>query len=305
MDPLDLVKLTPLMDLSDGRPEIVLGLMDGPVATDHPDFAGGTIREAPGGVRASCSQKKSAACLHGTSTAGILSAKRESSAPGICSVCTLMVRPIFKESSQGEGALPSATPAELAAAIVECAGAGARLLNLSVALADPSTRGERELEDALDYAMRRGAIVVTAAGNQGTLASSAITRHPWVIPVVACDLRGRPLGESNLGSSIGRRGLSAPGEGITSLGIDGELRTVGGTSAAAPFVTGALALLWSIFPAASATEVKSAAVIGAQQRRRTTVVPPLLDAWAGYRKLAQTHTPVKGESRPSNGRSRP
>ena len=50
--------------------------------------------------------------------------------------------------------------------------------------------------------------MVAAAGNQGTLGSSAITRHPWVIPVVACDLRGRPMNESNLGSSIGRRGLT-------------------------------------------------------------------------------------------------
>jgi subtilisin family serine protease len=299
MDPLNLVRLTPLMDLSDGGPEIVLGLMDGPVVMDHPDLAGGTIREVPGGMRAGCSQKKSAACSHGTSTAGILSAKRESSAPGICPGCTLLVRPIFQESSQVEGALPSAAPGELATAIVECAGGGARVLNLSVALAEPSSRGERELEEALDYALRQGTIVVTAAGNQGALASSAITRHQWVIPVVACDLHGRPLGESNLGSSIGRRGLSAPGKDITSLGTDRDPHTVGGTSAAAPFVTGAVALLWSIFPSASATEVKSA-VTGAQQRRRTTVVPPLLDAWAGYRRLAQTHTPVKEGSKRSD-----
>ena len=32
--------------------------------------------------------------------------------------------------------------------------------------------------------MKRGAIVVAAAGNQGgMLGSSAVTRHPWVIPV--------------------------------------------------------------------------------------------------------------------------
>ena len=36
-----------------------------------------------------------------------------------------------------------------------------------------------------------------------------ITAHPWVVPVGACDLRGKPLNESNLGHSIGRRGLLA------------------------------------------------------------------------------------------------
>jgi hypothetical protein len=42
--------------------------------------------------------------------------------------------------------------------------------------------------------------------------------------------------ESNLGGSIGRRGLGAPGDGVTSLGTGGEPLTLGGTSVAAPFV---------------------------------------------------------------------
>jgi hypothetical protein len=84
------------------------------------------------------------------------------------------------------------------------------MINLSAALTQPTSKGERELEEAMDQAARQGVIMVVAAGNQGTLGSSAITRYPWVNPAVACDLRGRPIGESNLGSSIGRRGLAAP-----------------------------------------------------------------------------------------------
>jgi subtilisin family serine protease len=199
------------------------------------------------------------------------------------------VRPIFKEGAPGNGALPSATPAELARAIVKCIEAGARVLNLSAAFVQPSSRGERELEEALDYATQFGVIVVAAAGNQGALGSSAITRHPWVIPVAACDLRGRPVGQTNLGSSVGRRGLLAPGEGVVSLGAEGDPRTLGGTSVAAPFVTGTVALLWSIFPKASAAEVKHAVTTGAYGRRRTTIVPPLLGAWASYQTLATTY----------------
>ena len=140
------------------------------------------------------------------------------------------------------------------------------------------------MEEALDQAARRGVIVVAAAGNQGTLGSSAITRHPWVIPVVACDLRGRPMNESNLGSSIGRRGLSAPGDGITSLGAEGQPLTLGGTSVAVPFVTGAIALLWSEFPSATAAQIKLA-ITQASTPRRASVVPPLLDAAAAYQIL--------------------
>ena len=108
--------------------------------------------------------------------------------------------------------MPRASAEELATAIAEVVDAGARIVNLSVALIQPSARGERELQQGLDYAALKGAIVVAAAGNQGTLGSTVITRHPWVVPVVAYDLRGRPMALSNLGGSIGRRGVGAPGE---------------------------------------------------------------------------------------------
>ncbi len=288
MSPLDLVKLTALMDRTSGRAEIAVGLIDGPVAINHPDLTSENIREIPGKLSGTCAQASSAACLHGTFVAGILCGQRGSAAPAICPNCTLLVRPIFAETTSGNGQMPSATPEDLAVAIVETIDAGARVLNLSAALAQPSSKGERELEEVLDYAARRGVIVVAAAGNQGTLGSSAITRHPWVIPVVACDLRGRPMNQSNLGSSIGRRGLSAPGEDITSLGAEGQPLTFGGTSAATPFVTGAIALLWSEFPAATAAEVRLA-VTQAYAPRRNTVVPPLLDTWAAYQAMTKAH----------------
>ena len=288
MLPLELIKLTPLMARTSGRREIVVGLLDGPVATNHPDLTGEHLCEIPGKIGRACIQPDSTACLHGTFAAGILSAKRGSPAPSICPGCTLLVRPIFKESAAENGAMPSATPEELAGAIVECIRAGARVLNLSIAFAQPSSTGEREIEEALDYAARLGIIVVAAAGNQGTLVSSAITRHPGVIPVAACDLRGRPVGQTNLGSSVGKRGLIAPGQSVVSLGAEDEPRTLGGTSVAAPFVTGTIALLWSMFPRASAAEVKSA-VTSAYGRRRATVVPPLLDAWASYQTMATTY----------------
>jgi subtilisin family serine protease len=223
----------------------------------------------------------SPACKHGTFVAGILVAKRGSAAPAICPGCTLLVRPIFLETDSGNGHMPSATPQELASAIVETIDAGARILNLSAALAQPSVKGEGELQSALDYAAQCAVIVVAAAGNQGMVGSSVITRHPWVIPAAGCDLQGRPQSQSNLGSSIGRRGLLAPAEAITSLGPEGEPVTFGGTSVAAPFVTGAFALLWSEFPVAPAAALLLA-VRGTRKPSRMGIVPPLLDAWSAY-----------------------
>jgi subtilisin family serine protease len=286
---LNLVQLAPLMERTSGTTQIVIGLMDGPVAVNHPDLVAESVRGIGGESGAGCAHPGSAACTHGTFTAGILSAKRGSPAPAVCPGCALLVRPIFRESAAANGALPSATPGELAKAIVECIEAGARVLNLSAAFAQPSSRGEHELEEALDYAARLGVVVVAAAGNQGALGSSAITRHPWVIPVAACDLQGGPVGQTNLGSSVGRRGLLAPSEGLVSLGAEGGPLSLGGTSVAAPFVTGTIALLCSMFPRVSVAEVKHAVMMSAYGRRRTTIVPPLLDAWASYQTMATTY----------------
>jgi len=282
MDPLERVNLLPLMERSKGRVDITLGLIDGPVVMDHPELTD-NIREVRK-QRGACARSNSAACQHGTFVAGILSGRRGSVAPAICPGCTLLICPIFPEGCFVDKGMPSATPEELAGAIRETVQGGARVINISAALARPSTGRERELEQALDYAAVRSVLVVAAAGNQAMLGSSAITRHPWVIPVTACDSNGKPIKESNLASSIGKRGLSAPGENISSLGTNGKPQTGGGTSAAAPFVTGTIALLWSEFPSATATQLR-VSLCQANGTRRNTIVPPLLDAWAAYQAM--------------------
>jgi subtilisin family serine protease len=224
------------------------------------------------------------ACKHGTFIASILAVDRGCGAPGICPGCTFIVRPVFSEAATNDRSMPSATPEMLATAILDGLSGGARVLNLSLAVVRASAKGERELQLALDAAASRGAIVIAAAGNQGTVASTVITRHPWVIPVVACDLSGRVLGLSNLASSIGQRGLSAPGEGVMGLDPGGALVRSVGTSVAAAIVTGAAALLWSEFPRASAAEIKRALTHRDVGVRRA-LVPPLLDAWRAYEHM--------------------
>jgi hypothetical protein len=70
--------------------------------------------------------------------------------------------------------------------------------------------------------MQRGIIIVAAAGNQSIVASTLITPHPWVPPAAACNREGMPSAYSNIGLSIGARGLRAPGDGVVISGADGK-----------------------------------------------------------------------------------
>jgi len=281
MDPCDIVRLRPLMQRTEGSVELAVGLIDGPVALDHPWLAPARVVSLDGSA-VPCDAGM--ACRHGTGVAGILFARRGSSAPALCPGCTLMVRPIFGREANGSG--PGlAHPNELASAIAACVQAGARVINLSAAMAGNGVRDTHVLHAALDLCARRGTLVVAAAGNRGGVGGSLITSHPWVIPVCACDAHGRPQAYSTHGMSIGRQGLGAPGDAIASLAPGGKAARIDGTSAAAAFVTGAIALLWSLFPEASAGRIKSA-VAGPPGRRRS-IVPPLLDAEAAWLALAR------------------
>ena len=276
---LDAVGLRRVMAIESGWEEVSVALLDGPVAVAHPSLDGACVRGTGSKQPTSCRRTTSFACRHGTFIAGILSARRGRGAPGICPGCVLLVRPIFSEDQ--DGTLPGAAPREVANAISESLDAGAELINISAALG-PTVGREPQLDAALEISARRGAIVIAAAGNDGTLGSSPLTRHVGVIPVTACDAAGRPMRASTVGRSHGLRGVSAPGA-VMSLSPQGPSVALSGSSFAAALVTGACALLRSAFRTVPAHEIVRA-VRGSG--RRTSVVPPLLDAWAAYQRLA-------------------
>ena len=282
---LELVRLPPVMDLTAGSAELRLGLIDGPVEMSHPDLATENIHLVNVSPAAGIATPDNTSLIHGTFVAGILSSRRGSSAPAICPGCSLLIRPIFGESRKGGNLFT--TPGELAAAIIDVVNAGARVVNLSVSLTRSSSATDREVRDALDYAARYGVITIAAVGNQGQINGSSVTRHPGVIPVVACNGQGAVTTYSNLAASAARTGLLAPGEDIISLGPNAGTQRLSGTSAATAIVTGAIALIWSLYPSASPPEIKEAVTPRGNDRGRG-LVPPVLDAWRAHEKLERT-----------------
>lgn len=267
-DPHAAVGLRRLMAETQGLPEVVVGIIDGPVAADP--------RRPALADDARCTETTTRACQHGTIIFSLLANDRTSFTPGICPKCKFIVRPILSDET-------AVAPSDrLAAALRELASSGARVVNLSVGFATIGTgRGREAVRAALDDAAAADVLIVAAMGNSGAIAGSTITSHPAVLPVAAGDTSGRAIASSNLSLSCARRGLLAPGAGITATDASGQSVVVEGTSVAAPFVTGCAALLFSLTPAASCHDVMEA-MLGPRSRRRG-LVPPMLDAWSAHR----------------------
>ena len=117
---------------------------------------------------------------------------------------------------------------------------GATVLNLSFGTPSRTQPGRAQAAGGRRrYAARYGCVLVAASGNSGAAERYYPAALPEVIAVGSVGSDGRRSKFSSYGDHVA---LSAPGERIVSCGLRG-LREGSGTSYAAPFVTGAAALL--------------------------------------------------------------
>ena len=280
MDALSIINIHKLMNKTQGNPKIIIGLVDGPIYV-HSEFEKASI-ETIQSSNIYCKNIDNKACKHGTFIAGILCSKR-GIAPGICPKCTLLLRPIFNEFCINCNTTdhPNANPEELVKAIKEVIDQGARIINLSIGTTILSTKDYRIIYDAYDYALKHDVIIVISAGNSGNMGRVTLIDHSWIIPVTACDEKGLLYEKANFGRFISRRGVMAPGKNIISTLAGGGYSTRSGTSFAAPFVTGKIALLWSIFPNAKARDILNVIV----PTKRKSIIPYVLNAEESFRIL--------------------
>jgi subtilisin family serine protease len=189
---------------------------------------------------------------HGTAVAGIIGAvgNNDVGLSGVCWSVQLLPLKIF--GAKGEEGRLSAALEAIDYAIAE----GARVLNLSWTLVG----GEKSafLEDALKKAEKAGVLVVTAAGNDGLdLTVEPVYPASYdlsnLIAVAAHGPDGTLLSFSNYG--LGVVDLAAPGFEITTTGGKYGYTSFTGTSAAAPHVSGAAALLLSQNPSLAPSRI--------------------------------------------------
>jgi hypothetical protein len=246
---------------------LTIAVVDGPYDAA---VLSGILGQAPVNLcDGSCSTNPSNARDHGTFIMGLLGAGRDAPIPGLCSGCRLLHIPLFVDA-----VAPAASVGELAHAIGIAVAAGAKLINLSLAILGDDSQYDRELDVALDQAEASGAVVVVAAGNQGRLAMGQLLSHPVTIPVVATDAAGRLLPESNFGPAISHRGIAALGHHVLGYAPGAGTTVMSGTSVATAVATGTLAELWSAHPNAEGETLRAAV---ARLAPRNGSIPPMID----------------------------
>ena len=130
--------------------------------------------------------------------------------------------------------------------LIRAVDQGARVINLSLGTYEDN----QLLREAVDYAHRRGAVLVAAAGNDGGESLPFPAAYPGVISVSAIDAERQHAHFSNRGPVD----LAAPGVGVFLPWSDEQMLQISGTSASSPIVAGAIAGLLSQEPSLSPQE---------------------------------------------------
>ncbi|MBD2593058.1 peptidase S8 [Nostoc spongiaeforme FACHB-130] len=176
---------------------------------------------------------------HGTHVAGTVAqaTNNQYGVAGVAYQASLMPLKVLNEYGGG-------TVADIAEAIKFAADKGADVINMSL-----GGGGESQLmKDAIDYAHRKGVVIIAAAGNESANGASYPARYPYVIGVSAFGPEGEKADYSNYGAGVD---ISAPGGSDTgkilqeTINENGESEFLGlqGTSMAAPHVAGVAALI--------------------------------------------------------------
>jgi subtilisin family serine protease len=231
---------------------------------------------------------------HGTFTAGIIAAAINNN-EGIAGISRgVKIMPLRALNFLGRG-----SSSDIVEALVYAADNGAKIINVSIEQLE--SHKSRALQWAVDYAYRKGALIVVASGNQGQdTAAISPSGLAHVITVAATDHQDKRMGFSNWGKYVR---LSAPGEEILSLrarrtdflvmagskqyqagraffGPEAKYYHATGSSFSAPFVTGVASLILAKNPKLNPDQVQRMLLMSADD-----IESPGWDQLTGYGRL--------------------
>ncbi|WCN82046.1 type VII secretion-associated serine protease mycosin [Micromonospora sp. LH3U1] len=242
---------------------VTVAVIDSGVSATHP-LLEGRVLEGRDFNNLAANKGQCDEAGHGTLIAGIIAGREGLGVPfsGIAPAARIL--PIRVLPKLGDTSDPK-LPGEIAAAIDWAVAQGADVINLSLTTI-PST----ELTAAVERALAQKVVLVAAAGNgtgQQTDRPGYPAAYPGVIAVGGVDEQGGHVGTSISGDYVD---IAAPGLQIIGPAPNGpgyRLVAEGGTSYAAAYVTGVVALVRAAYPSLNPQEV-------ADRLKRTADNPP-------------------------------
>lgn len=189
---------------------------------------------------------------HGSSVSGILAAATDNGAgiAGVAPDCRIMTLRAF--DARGVGA-----ESDVARALAYAVAQGVRVVNMSFG----DIVYSRVLRDVIRYAYARGVVLVSSAGNAQSSRLHYPSAYDETISVTATASNDILAGFSNFGPTVD---IAAPGADILTTDTEGRYTRFYGTSAAAPYVAGAAALILSRHPAFTPEDVRGILLAGAE-----------------------------------------
>jgi subtilisin family serine protease len=235
---------------------ITIAEIDTGVNAQLPELAGRVLRGkdfgAPGDGRVDRSTDPFG---HGTAMASIMVAR--SGTLGITGIAPgARILPIAVPLS---GTTDRSPDDHVADAIRWAADHGAKIITMALGgVRDPQTTNEpcpSDEQSAIYYALRKGAIPLAAAGNQGD-SGNAVEQPGVCLGVVSVGAVNRNDKVASFSARHKYVSFDAPGVGVPSLGrIPGQAYAGNGTSQATALASGITALVWSKYPALTGRQV--------------------------------------------------
>jgi thermitase len=227
-------------DISKGDEDVIIAVVDTGVDMDHPDLRR-RLMEGYNVMQNSSDYDDDNG--HGTHVAGII-ASETNNREGIAGITwNNRIMPVKAMSSKGYG-----YTFDIAKGIIWAADHGADVINLSLGNYQQSAF----LEEAIQYAYDKGAVLVSAAGNDNSEQPSFPAAFPEVLSVSAVSYTGEKADFSNYGYYID---VTAPGVYIPSTYFQNQYAALSGTSMASPHVAGLAGLILSVNPDLSNRQV--------------------------------------------------
>jgi subtilisin family serine protease len=229
-------------DMTAGASNVIIAVLDSGINTAHPDLAG---RVLPGYDFVNNDSDPTDDFGHGTAVAGTVIADGNNGigVAGVAFGCSVL--PVKVMDATG-----AASHSTIAQGIEFAIQQGARIINLSLAGDWPSST----LQNAINDAWSNNVIVVAAAGNNG----STVPQYPGACEHVLAVAASEPDDSRAWFSSYGAYvTLFAPGDTIwtTQRDTNNPYGAWSGTSFSSPVVAGVAALLLSVQPLLSNTQV--------------------------------------------------